>query len=208
MKILLAAILLVGLCLDAKAQGSQIIMKNKAKATRDANNNGAPPPGARPGGAGGAAPGAAPAHTGPVASATSVTTTVTASIAKIQANIATIKTKPEASDEQKQKFGTDMLAAAAGVKPTEEAVRKLADSLATAIANTKIASGDQSKLARDLYSLLNSSTSPAQVPALIDDAKEILLVAGVAKGATQTVGKDLNAVAASMQGTPAPTAAK
>ena len=205
MKILLAAILLVGLCLDAKAQGSQIIMKNKAKATRDANNNGAPPPGARPGGA---APGAAPAHTGPVASATSVTTTVTASIAKIQANIATIKTKPEASDEQKQKFGTDMLAAAAGVKPTEEAVRKLADSLATAIANTKIASGDQSKLARDLYSLLNSSTSPAQVPALIDDAKEILLVAGVAKGATQTVGKDLNAVAASMQSTPAPTAAK
>lgn len=206
MKILLAAALLVSLSLNASAQqGSQIILKNKAKATRDANNNGAPPAAARPGGA---APGAAPAHTGPVASATSVTTTVTASIAKIQANIATIKTKPEATTEQKQKFGTDMYAAAAGSKPSEEAVRKLADSLATAIANTKMASADQNKLARDLYALLNSATPPAQTPALIDDAKEILLVSGVAKGATQTVGKDLNAVAASMQSTPAPTAAK
>ena len=206
MKILLAALLLVGLSLNAHAQGSQIIIKNKAKATRDASNNGAPPgaaPAAAPGRAGGA-----PAATGPIASATSITTTVTASIAKIQANIAIIKTKPEATAEQKQKFGTDMFAAAAAVKPSEEAVRKLADSLATAIANTKIASGDQSKLARDLYSLLNSTTPPAQVPALIDDAKEILLVAGVSKGATQTVGKDLSAVTASMQSTPATTAAK
>ena len=198
MKTIACFIVLAAFTVTANAQVNATLLKNKAKATRNANN-GVPPPAAaaaRPG-----APAGAPGvPVGPAA------TVLSQSIKRLEADIATMKTKPEVTAEQKLKLGNDLLAAAAGNKPAEDAVRKLADSLGAAIADKKITSQDQAKLARDLHAMVNSaSTSPEQTDAIIKDAKEILIVSGVARPAAQAVGADLQAIAAELQKN-APTA--
>ena len=187
----------LALTLTANAQVNGSLIKNKAKATRDANN-GVPPAGAaaRPGAP---APGSGPTYVVPTAP---LATVQSQSIKRIEADIATMKSKTEVTAEQKLKLGNDLLAAAAGAKPSEEAIRKLATSLGAAIVNQKITSQDQAKLARDLHAVVNSATTPAeQTSAIIKDAKEILIVSGTARAAAQAVGADLLAIVAELQKT-------
>ncbi|GDY19760.1 hypothetical protein LBMAG56_11050 [Verrucomicrobiota bacterium] len=205
MKTISCFIVLVALTLTANAQVNGTLLKNKAKTTR-ANNNGTPPPApavaARPGAPAPAAP-SGPTYIVPTAP---LATVQSQSIKRLEADIATMKSKTEVTAEQKQKLTTDLLAAAAGAKPSEEAIRKLADSLGAAIANQKITSQDQAKLARDLHAAVNSATTPAeQTGAIIKDAKEILIVSGTARPAAQAVGADLQAIIAELQKN-APTA--
>ena len=201
MKTIPCFIVLAALTLTADAQVNGSLLKNKAKNTRDANN-GLPPAAARPGAPAPAAP-SGPTYIVPTAP---LATVQSQSIKRIEADIATMKSKTEVTAEQKLKLSTDLLAAAAGAKPSEEAIRKLADSLGLAIANQKITSQDQAKLARDLHAVVNSATTPAdQTGAIIKDAKEILIVSGTARPAAQAVGANLQAIVAELQKN-APTA--
>ena len=203
MKTISCFIVLAALTLTANAQVNGSLIKNKAKATRD-NNNGTTPPApagaARPGAP---APGSGPTYIVPTAP---LATVQSQSIKRLEADIATMKSKTEITAEQKAKLSTDLLAAAAGAKPSEDAIHKLAASLGAAIANQKITSQDQAKLARDLHAVVNSATTPAeQTSAIIKDAKEILIVSGTARPAAQAVGADLQAIVAELQKN-APTA--
>ena len=196
MKTIFCFIALAALTFTANAQVNGSLIKNKAKTTRDANN-GVPPAAARPGAPASAAPGSGPTYVVPTAP---LATVQSQSIKRIEADIATMKSKTEVTAEQKLKLGNDLLAAAAGAKPSEEAIRKLATSLGAAIVNQKITSQDQAKLARDLHAVVNSATTPAeQTSAIIKDAKEILIVSGTARAAAQAVGADLLAIVAELQ---------
>lgn len=202
MKISSCFIVLAALTLTANAQVNGSLIKNKAKTTRDANNGVAPAaaPGARPGAPAGTPGAAYVVPSGPAA------TVLSQSIKRLEADIATMKSKTEVTAEQKLKLSNDLLAAATGAKPSEEAIHKLAASLGVAIASQKITSQDQAKLARDLHAIVNSATTPAdQTAAIIKDAKEILIVSGTARPAAQAVGADLQAIVAELQKT-APTA--
>lgn len=200
MKTVSCFIVLAALTITANAQVNGSLLKNKAKTTRDANNGVPPATAARPGAP---APGSGPTYVVPTAP---LATVQSQSIKRIEADIATMKSKTEVTAEQKLKLGNDLLAAAAGAKPSEEAIRKLANSLGAAIANQKITSQDQAKLARDLHAMVNSAATPAeQTGAIIKDAKEILIVSGTPRSAAQAVGADLQAIAAELQKN-APTA--
>ena len=200
MKTVSCFIVLAALTITANAQVNGSLLKNKAKTTRDANNGVPPATAARPGAP---APGSGPTYVVPTAP---LATVQSQSIKRIEADIATMKSKTEVTAEQKLKLGNDLLAAATGAKPSEEAIRKLANSLGAAIANQKITSQDQAKLARDLHAMVNSAATPAeQTGAIIKDAKEILIVSGTPRSAAQAVGADLQAIAAELQKN-APTA--
>ena len=119
MKTISCFIVLAALTFTANAQVNGSLIKNKAKTTRDANN-GVPPAAARPGAPASAAPGSGPTYVVPTAP---LATVQSQSIKRIEADIATMKSKTEVTAEQKLKLGNDLLAAAAGAKPSEEAIR-------------------------------------------------------------------------------------
>ena len=203
MKKLASFLVLAAFANAADAQVNATLLKNKAKATRDASNSAL-------NNAGQTAPGAVtPGGAGRPASIAPVNTVQTQNLQRIQADIAIIKTKTEVSADQKQKLQHDLLTAAAGAKPSEDSVRALAESLSAAIVDKKIASADQAKLARDLFSIVNCSAMNAeQTEAVVADAKEVLVVSGATKAVAATVGANMKAIAAELQkGVAAPASA-
>jgi hypothetical protein len=194
MKHLASLLVLVAFATAADAQVNATLLKNKAKTTRDANNTSVNNAGQIHSGA------VAPGAPGRPAAVAPVNTVQTQNLQRLQADIAIIKTKTEASAEQKQKLQHDLLTAASGAKPSEDSVRALAESLSIAIADKKIATADQAKLARDLFSIVNCAAMNAeQTDAVVADAKEILVVSGTPKTVAATVGTNMKAIAAELQ---------
>ena len=126
-----------------------------------------------------------------------------AMVSKISANIATIKIRSEASDEQKQKLAKDLtLAAQTGAQASSEALHKLASDLASAVIGAKFSAIEQSNLARNITGLLGSQNlTPDVINAVLNSTKDALLKGGASEEHTKTVIADLQAIVGGSQKT-------
>jgi hypothetical protein len=104
--------------------------------------------------------------------------------------------KPEAS--QKISLLNNLSAAAQGMKASTTSVKKLAEDLMTAVSGKKkIASAQQTKLAREVHALFNSAhLTAAQQQSLLADVQKILMAGGASLDEAVNVVTDLKAVAA------------
>ena len=113
-------------------------------------------------------------------------------VSKILADLAIIKSRPQATQEQKDKLATDLSAVAIGAnKPSTESLQALANAIADAIAGKKISAADQATLARDLASALNASAGSPQLGAAIQGVKDGLTLASANEAAIQSVATAL-----------------
>ena len=196
MKALLPALIALAVIagtLSATAQGSDIIIKQRAEQIRDANNvqQGIAPPPAAPAYT---PPPAPPVPQGPSAAQQQL-------IDKLATDLALIKPGDAVTPEQKQQLQADFLALAKGMaKPSKEVTKKLADDLAAGLADKNVSTAKQIDLAKDINVVVNSMRlSPTQVQVFTTSAQSTLKNASVPDAAVQTINADLNAVIADLQ---------
>lgn len=175
MKTSLLALALVTICTASTAfgQGAAVIIKQRAKETAG-----------RPA----AAPAPAP-QPGAVAPQSGV---AQPNVSKILADLAVIKSRPQATQEQKDKLATNLNGVALGAsKPSNEAVQTLANSLADAIAGKKLSSADQTALANSLAVALNAAAGSPQFKAALQGVQDALYLANANEASIQLVAKAL-----------------
>jgi hypothetical protein len=196
----LATIVLVlfGLGLTtAVLHGQAHIIKQRAKELVDQNNvrQGATPP---------APTKPAPAVATPQPAYATAEMVQQYHVAKLQADLKAIQPGAEVTAAQKQQLVQDLTLASRGaVKPSPDALRKLADRLLVPLKKIQLPAADQLRLAQDLEALLNcASAPPAQVQSTITDAQAILQRNGADREAAVAVAKDLKTVAAAIQQAP------
>ncbi|MBI5799825.1 MAG: hypothetical protein HZA92_03730 [Verrucomicrobia bacterium] len=180
MKTPLLALTLVTVCTASSAlgQGAAVIIKQRAKETAGRPLN--LPPG--PGG-GGQPTAGAPAPQGGAAQPNA---------SKILSDLSVIKSRPQATQEQKDKLATNLGGVALGAsKPSSEALQALANALADALAGKKISSGDQTALATALVGAVNAAGGSPQLRAAIQGVRDGLTIAGSNDAAIEAVAKAL-----------------
>ena len=191
MKLFIIAASVIALCgqqsFGQGAQADQI--KRRAKELSNQNNvrQGVAPP---------SQPAAKP--TTPAAAKPATPTVVTAQqgIARIQADIAAIKTGTPATPEQKTQFLKDIAVASRGAtKPSLPTVAKFINELTAALAEKALGVADQARLAQNIEAVLNSvAMPPTQFDAVIADVQAILQVGDVKRAAAVAIANDLKTV--------------
>lgn len=113
-------------------------------------------------------------------------------VTKVLADLAMIKIRPQATQEQKDKLAADLAGIAIGAnKPAADSLQALANSLADAIAGKKLSSADQTSLANSLAAALNAGGGSPQFNAAIQGVKDALTLASANEAAIQSVAKAL-----------------
>jgi hypothetical protein len=191
MKLFIIAASVIALCgqqsFGQGAQADQI--KRRAKELSNQNNvrQGVAPP---------SQPAAKP--TTPAAAKPATPTVVTAQqgIARIQADIAAIKTGTPATPEQKTQFLKDIAAVVRGaVKPSLPTAAKFVNGLTAALAEKALGAPEQARLAQNIEAVLNSvAMPPTQFDAVIADVQAILQVGDVKRAAAVAIASDLKTV--------------
>jgi hypothetical protein len=173
----------------AKQQAKRDSAQNDAEQQRIQRAAGDPASAAA---ASGTAP--APAPVDPVLQAT------LNNVSGLQSDFAALKNSTGDKPDPAQKISllNNLSQAAQGAKPSSTSVKKLADDLASAVAgNKRLTPAQQTKLAREVHALFNSShLSAAQQPMLFNDVQKTLTDGGVPLDAAVNVATDLKAVAA------------
>jgi hypothetical protein len=97
---------------------------------------------------------------------------------------------------QKTSLMTDLSQAAQGTKASSDSIKKVADDFLKAVAGkTKLTAAQQTKLARDVHALFNSSHLTAtQQQTLLDDVQKILTDAGASLDDAVNTVTDLKTV--------------
>jgi len=90
----------------------------------------------------------------------------------------------------------NLSAAAQGTKASSDSVKRLADDLLTAVSGRKqLTTAQQTRLARDIHAIFNSShLTDAQQKLMFDDVQKILTDGGVSLDATVDVVTDLKKI--------------
>jgi hypothetical protein len=194
MKTLIAAAILVGLLAPPTfGQGSAVMIKNRAKEVVNQNNvrQGVPPTSQPP-------PSPTPGQGNPATPSPAVVQAH--NIAKIKTDIAGFKTGSLATAEQKQQFIKDLAVAARSTKPSLPTVTKSVDSLISGLSEASLTSDQQSRLAQNIESVLNSKPLPAsQFDAIVNDVQAIFQVGGVKRTTAVSIASDLKAVGAEVR---------
>jgi hypothetical protein len=179
--------------LSARAQGSDMIIKQRAEQIRDANNaqQGIAPPSQQPSAAMPAPPSV---PQGPSADQLQL-------IDHLGTDLTSIKPGDTVTADQKQQLQTDFLTLAKGVaKPSHDLVKKLADDLSAGLADKNVSTAKQKELARDINVVVNSvRLSAAQVQTFVAGAQNLLKNASVPDAGVQAIVADLNAIIADLQ---------
>jgi hypothetical protein len=173
----------------AFAQGSAVIIKQRAKEIRDQNNvqQGVPSPSqpSRPAASGSTAPSAL----------------LQQSLAKVKADLAAIPANSPITATQKLQLAKDLQASAQGAgKPSPATSAALADSLAAAFAQKPLSDTDRNRLVSDLAAVLNpAKIQAAQMQAIYADIQAIFQVNGMARKDAVKIVDQVKAVAAETQ---------
>lgn len=178
MKTAFLALALVTVCTASSAfgQGAAVIIKQRAKETAG-RPVASPAPAAQPGAATAVAPQGGAAQP---------------NLSKLITDLALIKSRPQATQEQKDKLATNLSSVANGSsKPSAEAVQTLASALADAIAGKKISAADQTALANSLAVALNAAAGSPQFKAALQGVQDALYLASANEAAIQAVAKAL-----------------
>ena len=188
---LLVLVLFASAC-PVIAQSDMIILQ-KAKNLRDANNaqQGVPPA---------STPAPAPPAP-PVATPSPVALEIKSNLDRVAVDLAAIKSGAGVSSDQKNSLQNDLLALSRGsVKPSHDALAKLAGDLSGALSGGDVSSGERSQLAGALCVILNSSmTTPVQAQKSIQTAQDSLKSSGVSDVAVQAVADDFKSILAGVQ---------
>jgi hypothetical protein len=122
----------------------------------------------------------------------------------LQGDFAAAINSPASTPDPGQKIAllNDLSQAAQGAKATSDSVKKLADDLLTALGGrNKLAAAQQTKLAREVHALFNSShLTAAQQQTLLDDVQKTLTDGGASLDNAVDVVTDLKAVVAQTKG--------
>lgn len=174
--LLALALALVCTASTARGQGAAVIIKQRAKEAAGRPVTPLPTPGAAQ----------------PATGAPAPQTAAAPNVSKILADLAIIKSRPQATQEQKDRLALDLGAVALGAnKPSAESMQALANALGDAIAGKKITAADQATLARDLATALNAAVGSPQLAAAIQGVKDALTLASVNEAAIQSVASAL-----------------
>ena len=178
-------------------QGAEVIIKNKAKAIRDANNarQGIDPN--QP---------AAPAAPAPGSTSTNAPRGIDpaqqANIDKLTEDIASIKPGVRVPLDQRAQIQADTLVLAKGAKPSGQSLTNLVKDLSLALAGKSVALNETSptQLARDINVVVNSmNLAPSQVQPVIIAARNTMLTSGVPEDDYKPVVTDMNAIVTELQ---------
>jgi hypothetical protein len=144
---------------------------------------------------GGATQPAAPGQNSPKADP--VLAATMQNISGLQADIAglnAVTDKP--ATDQKISLLNDLSSASQTTKASSDSVKTLTKDLMTALAGQKIAAAQQTKLAREIHAIFNSShLTDTQQQTILDDVQKTLTDAGVSLDAATDVVTDLKKVA-------------
>lgn len=182
------AVLLALLSVEATAQMDQV--KRRARDLSNQNNvrQGVPPPVQVP-------PRAAQPVVSRTVVATNSATLQARNVAKIQKDLAAMKTSSVASDGQKQQLVIDITGCARGTKPGLTSVKAFVDSLAGVLPDGTVTPEHQSRLAQNIEAVTNSKEfSPVQYDAILADVKATLEVAGIKRKAAEVPVKNLKGI--------------
>jgi hypothetical protein len=195
----LCLLLFLTLATSVFAQGVDVIIKNKARAIRDANNaqQGVVP----------AQPAAPAPGSGPGASATNAPRGIDpaqqANIDKLASDISDIKPGVRVPLDQRRQISADALILAKGAaKPSGQSLTNFVRDLSGALAHSGVTLKDTgpAQLARDINIIVNSmNLSAGQVQPVIIAARNTLLTSGVSEDDYQPVVTDLNAIVTELQ---------
>ncbi len=169
-------------------QGSQYIIKQRAKELRDQNNvrQGVVPPAQ-------AAP-AAPATTAPAPPALSP------SLLRFQTDLGTISASAPATAEQKQKLAQQVVAGAQGAKPSLTTAGKLATDLSAAFAEKPLSPTSRARLVQELDAVLNPGKYPmAKLDGIFADVQAIFQENGLSRTKAVGIADDVKAISAEIQ---------
>jgi hypothetical protein len=187
------AVLTVFSAASVLAQSDMIILQ-KAKNLRDANNaqQGVPPS---------SAPATPPPPPPADSTPSPVQQEIKRNLDKVALDLAAIKSGTAVPGDQKQSLQNDLLALSCGsVKPSKDALSKLAEDLSSALSGNSPASGEHGRLAAALSVILNSSmTTPVQAQKSVQTAQDVLKSSGVPDAAVQAVANDCKAILADVQ---------
>lgn len=193
MKMFLATIMLLAFITSGARAAGIVDIKQKA---RNVTQQPAPAP------APAAKPAAQPANTPALPEAQQQ------NITRLQADLAALVIKTQVTPGLAQQFQKDLIAAVQGPsKPGRDSISRLAEDLAAALTDRKLSAVQQTRLAKALHVVLNSSYSPTEAVAHANDALAILKAIGAGQAEVQAVANDLKAIAAELQRN-APKAAK
>lgn len=119
-----------------------------------------------------------------------------ANVQKLQSDLASIKAGSTVTEAQKQAVKDSLTALADGaVKPSEESVIALADSLTTALADEDLTPQEKIQIANSVEAVLTSANiSQAEVEALVASTQALLVASGVTREEARTVADDLRAI--------------
>lgn len=194
-KMILLALAVAVSAVTTAAQGAAgVIVKQRAKETRDQSNvrQGVPSP-AQPG-TPAAPPAPTPGQVPPNPRAQN--------IALLQTDLAAMigKTAPA---EVKQRFARNLLAAAPGKKPASPTVMQFVDGLAPVLTGISLEASERARLAQNLNAVFDAaSIAPNRLNAIFSDVQAILQVGGARRQDALAVVGDLRAVAAEIQKAP------
>jgi len=165
----------------AFAQGSDIIIRERAKELRNQNNvrQGVPPP-------------TQPAQP----NAASTPAPQPQSLVQLQTDLAAIKADSPVTAQQKQKLAGDLIAAAQGAKPSAAAVTKLAEDLSAAFATKPLSAAARARLAQELDAVLNPGKYPqANMPGIFADIQAVFQENGLERKRAVAIADDVKALA-------------
>ncbi len=165
----------------AFAQGSDIIIRERAKELRNQNNvrQGVPPP------------------TQPVQpNAASTPAPQPQSLVQLQTDLAAIKADSPVTAQQKQKLAGDLIAAAQGAKPSPTSATKLAEDLSAAFAAKPLSAAARARLAQELDAVLNPGKYPqANMPGIFADIQAVFQENGLERKRAVAIADDVKALA-------------
>jgi hypothetical protein len=180
----------------AFAQGSAVIIKQRARDLRDQNNaeQGVPSP-APP--VRSAAPGAAPAAAAPARPLTPQQQV----LVRLRADLIAIKPEAPASPAMKRQLAKDLIAAAQGPnKPSQIAANKLAESLGSALSEKLLSATTRDRLLRDVNTVLNpEKIAQARLTDSTGDIQAIFENNGLDRKQAVAIASDAKALALEIQ---------
>jgi hypothetical protein len=187
-RISVVALLMALMSVVAFGQGSQQIIKQRAKELSNQNNvrQGVPPPTQPP-----TAPGTGPTTPAPQPTA----------LGRLQLELGAVAVNSTVTSEQKQQISRDLIASAQGAnKPSSTTAGNLAASLTTALTEAALPPADRSRLIQDLNAVLNGAgLSASRMQDLTDDVQAIFQKNGLSRTKAVGIANDVKAIAAEIQ---------
>jgi len=187
MKTALTLLSLSLLAASAFGQGSQVIIRERAKELRDQNNvrQGVPPP---------TQPGQTVTPNGPAAPQPSP------ALQKLKVDLSAITANSQATATQKEKIAQDLLAVAQSAKPSLSSATKLAEKVSAAFVEKPLSATSLARFAQELDAILNPAKYPQAKPdGIFADVQAIFQENGLKRDKAVAIADDVKALAAEVR---------